>query len=325
MSKPKAKPKTKAPAELEHNFDEAFNRLIPKKRPEQKIHPISTEGFSKPKRTKWKLVALDEESSHHEFAWEFLRRNRFYQALVDARTNALSETEWGYNWASQVSRTHGLIRLKPYWESYNEGYPPAWQGLDSFAERLPTTVRQEPSQVTLNLEAGQVAIVFDVGGLISGQSAWDIQMWALRTRFDELCKTNFRTTEVKYGIVHKRVLLRRLSLLKKLDEGCTLSTAVKDLDYKIRKPFVSKQLKDAPADAMDQLVKSVTDTPVTTAYEDAIEIYNYIYRHGYLDLLRGSKTYTLDGTRLIPDDIALREPPSDGGHKQDLTKKSTAW
>jgi hypothetical protein len=302
------------------NFDEAFNQLIPKARPVQEIHPESSKRFSKPRHNKWKLVTLDEESSYHEFAWEFLRRNRFYQALVDAKENALPETAWGYKWAAQATRTHGLTRLKPYCESYSDGNPPAWQGLDSFAQRLPSTVSQDSSQVTLNLQAGQVAIVFDVGGILNGQSAWDIQTWAARERLNELCQTTYQTTEVKYGLGHKRVLVRRLALLKMLSEGKELQKAFREL-YKARKPFAGKQLKNKSkslrtdsadqvnqkaAAMMDQVVKTFSQTPSTTAFEDAAKIYNYIYRHGYIDLLRGEKTYQLNGPSLIPHTIALR-------------------
>jgi Family of unknown function (DUF6499) len=322
MRQPKTNPPKPIPAAApDPNFDEAFNQLIPKARPAQTIHPESSERFAEPSQDEWKSVTLDEESSHHEFAWEFLRRNRFYQALVDEAEDALPETVWGYRWTAQAARTHGLTRLKPYWESYSEGNPPAWQGLDSFAQRLPSTVSQEPSQITLNLQAGQVAIVFDVGGILNGQSAWDIQTWAARERLNALCQATYHTTEVKYGLGHKRVLVRRLALLKMLDDGRELQTAFKDL-YKVRKPFAGKQLKNKPktpktdptdqanqkaAAFMVQAAKTLSQTPSTTAFEDAAAIYKYIYRHGYIDLLRGEKTYQLDRQSLIPHGIALRE------------------
>jgi len=99
-----------------------FNNLVLPLRPTEAIHPETTKKFSNPKR-KLSQVDMTIKDSYNEFAWEFLRRNRFYQALVDGRKNLVPESRWGYTCHPNIERTHGLVRLKPYWETYQEGTP----------------------------------------------------------------------------------------------------------------------------------------------------------------------------------------------------------
>lgn len=299
----------KAQVIAEAIIDETFETLIPRLRPSEAIHPLSVKSFGHAKREVGK-VELTAKDSYHEFAWEFLRRNRFYQALVDKHKKAVPESQWGYAWHATVPRTHGLVRLKPYWEAYDEGNPPAWIGLDSFAERLPMHADMASKSVSFNLEAGQVAVVFDLAGLISGQSPWDIQAWALRERLQELCQRHFQTDVVSGKPSHKKVLLRRLKMFDLLSQGISLDKAARELKYRQRKPIAKAKKAASPFDSIHlQLGKT---EPVTTAFEDASEAYNIVYRHGYIDLLRGEKDYTLQGSRLVPNTIVFNQEDADG-------------
>ena len=281
-----------------------FDSLIPRLRPSEAIHPLSSKPFTKPKR-QLHHAELSVQSSYHEFAWECLRRNRFYQALVDQRGNAIPDAEWGYRWQITAPRVHGLVRLKPYWEAYTEGDPPAWVGLDSFAEHLPVSVDMAPKSVSLNLQPGQVAVVIDLAGLIDGQSPWDIQLWALRERLQEISQQQLQLDPVSGKPPHRKVLLRRLKMFDLLSDGMPLDKAALELKYRQRKPVAKVK---GPTSAFDpvhlQLGKS---EPVTTAFEDASEAYHLVYRHGYVGLLRGEKNYTLQGSRLVPNSIALAD------------------
>lgn len=286
-------------------FDEKdFDNLVLRLRPAEAIHPEPTKKFNNPKR-KLSQVELTIEDSYNEFAWEFLRRNRFYQALVDGRENLVPESRWGYTWHPNIGRVHGLVRLKPYWETYRDGDPPAWIGLDSFAERLPITTNMEFKTVAIELQPGQIAVVFDVAGLIHGQSPWDIQASALSERLKELCENEFQTSEIRGKPPHKKVLIRRLKMFDLLDEGRTLDKAAIELKYRQKKPVSKVKSSASPFAPMHlQLGKP---EPVTTAFDDASEAYNLVYRHGYIALLRGEKGYTLKGKRLVPDTIMYRD------------------
>lgn len=279
-----------------------FDALIPRLRPAEAIHPLSTQPFEGVKR-KLRAAELTAQDSYHEFAWEFLRRNRFYQTLVDKHKKAIPESQWGYAWHVSAPRTHGLVRLKPYWETYGEGSPPAWIGLDSFAERLPTQADMSSESVSIHLQAGQVAVVFDLAGLIHGQSPWDIQVDALRERLQELSQRHFQTDVVSGKPAHKKVLLRRLKMFDLVGEGMSLDKAAMELKYRQRKPVAMVKGTASPFDPMHmQIGKS---EPVTTAFEDANEAYNLVYRHGYIGLLRGEKNYMLQGSRLVPYTIVF--------------------
>lgn len=176
--------KSKKSWENSANFEDPdFSKLIPRLRPTRSIHPESTRKFSESTRT-IKKIEVTQLSSYGEFAWEFLRRNRFYQALVDRKRDRVPETQWGYKWNSAVSRSHGLVRLKPYWESYQKGEPPSWLGLGSFAEQLPLATNMEYTTVEIKLRPGQIAVVFDVGDMIAGQSPWQKQAYAIEQRLN---------------------------------------------------------------------------------------------------------------------------------------------
>jgi hypothetical protein len=288
---------TSAP-EPHTSLDElALDALVPPTRPRKAIHPESTKLFNY-KPSELTTTHLSVQSSYSEFAWEFLRRNRFYKALVDRHEKHLTELQWGYRWRPEVSRTHGLVRIKPYTESYAEGEPPAWMGLDSFAEQLPTKVGLRSESVSIELRPGQVAVVFDLAGLIHGQSPWDIQLWTVRDRFIALCNDQLQATVISGKPQHRKALLRRLRMFDLLDEGRDLADATSILGYRRRRPIAT--IKGSPNPFSAGHLQLGKLEPVTSAFEDANAAYDLVYRHQYLDVLRGERNYTLIGNRLIP-------------------------
>lgn len=284
--------------------DPNFEKLIPPSRPLESVHPLSTETLRNQNKKLRKATFPEEmfELSYSELAWEFLRRNRFYKALVDGRKKALPVSEWGYCWDCRVSRTHGLIRLKPYWETYFDGEPPAWQGLQDFTDQLPTSVSMEPKTLSIALQPGQVAIVFDVGGIIGGQSPYDIQIVATMDRLKVLCEKEFGTTAIAGKPQHKNVLIQRLKIFDLIDEkGLTVAGAASDLRYKAKGTAAMLKGKLNPFRGIGKLETS------STAFDHVNEAYRLVYRHGYIDLLRGDKSHMLKGNRLIPAEIFFRD------------------
>ena len=282
--------------------EEEFDLLIPKLRPPESIHPLSTAGIEIPDHEEFTQVDLSEDNSLPEFAWEFLRRNRFYQALIDTPKTALPASAWGFRGHPNLPRTHGLSVLKPYRESYTEGELPEWIGIDTFAARLPISSSSKSETISIELQPGQMAVVFDVSGLINGQSPFELQLSATDQRLRQLCETEYQTTELRGKVTHSRVLVRRLKLLKLLEEGKPFESAARSLDYKMK--VSSKKSKSELSPFARRHLAPLSQEPVTTAYEDVVEVYNNVYRHGYMDLMRGYRGYWLEGKRLVPHNLS---------------------
>jgi hypothetical protein len=278
--------------------DADFEKLIPRLRPAEAIHPESSNDFVKPKR-KLSKAELTEESSYHEFAWEFLRRNRFYQALVDLRKKSVPETQWGYQWHPDVPRAHGLVHVKPYWEPYQVGDHPSWRGLDSFAEQLPHTTNMKNTSVEVRLRPGQIAVVFDVGNMIASQSPWEKQVWAIEQRLKYLCKNDFNAVPISGKPEHRKVLLRRLKMFDLLSSGTPLNVAANELNLTYQKKKIAKSKNQKP----NMFASLAPPKPITTAFDDASAAYRNVYRHGYLSLLRGDDHYILQDKHLVPTTI----------------------
>lgn len=260
--------------------------------------------FGKPKLAKPNTDAIREDSSYVEFAWEFLRRNRFYQAMIDGKENS-EPAKWGFEWHPDVPRDHGLLNRKPYSETHEQGEPPQWRGLDDFAERLPKKASLKKETVEVELRPGQVLVVYDLSGFIYGQSPLSPQLWAAEAHLEKLSRRPFAKDSFSGKPMHREVLLRRLRLFDKIDAGIPLYDACKQLGYKFRsdQPFE----EDVMHRIAHGLGKSKRPDPVTTAYEDLDAAYSLVYRHGYLAQLLGEKSFSLQevgGRRaLVPDPL----------------------
>lgn len=277
--------------------DQAFDSLIPRTRPAPDIHPLSTRDLEEEANRKWKKEYPTAHDSYVVFAWEYLRRNRFYQALVDKSPGHLPASAWGYRCGLEQTRGHGLIQAKPYWEKYEEGAPPAWLGLDSFAAALPTVVATKAEEKSIQLNAGQVAIIFDVAGVIFGQSPYDQQIELARERLAALCE-GLRVAKIGGKPPHREVLVRRLKMFDLISAGSSLAEAavrVKAATLGSGDPFSANNLRLRPP------------KPSTTSFDDATEAYNLVYRHGYAALLQGESSYVLNGNQAVPSDFFYRD------------------
>lgn len=106
-------------------------------RPSGKFHPGQVANFSSAKVvalersfTKNKYGNLTDKSTYAEYAWEFLRRNKFYQALIDAGTgnevSPYSLASWGYRQSDSKENDseweyHCGLWRKPF-KHYSEVY-----------------------------------------------------------------------------------------------------------------------------------------------------------------------------------------------------------
>ncbi len=274
-----------------------FDKLVPRVRGKEISHPESTAAFAESKKDFRTLTEPTEDTPLVVYAWEFLRRNRFYQAIVDKRKDALPTSQWGFKSHPLEPNTHGLTKLKPYWEDYDQREPPKWIGLDSFAERTMVSICDEPQEVTLKLMPGQVAVVFDTYGVLNGRSPIEIQTNAVSFYLSQLAERQYQIKTLKNKSIHQSVLLRRWKLMKLLfDDGITLSKAADKLGYPKKDQAGAGKLEGFGS-RFQQVQKK---EPVTTAFEDANFIYSSIYRHGYIDLLARKSGYIIEDGRLVP-------------------------
>jgi hypothetical protein len=280
-------PKISKPRKI--RFAAPFDLLIPASRPSKGVNPEVT--------AIWKYdyshtINVNEESSYLEFAWECLRRNRYYMALIDNKRKSRPETEWGYQWHKNVARTHGLLELKPYTEGYNEGAPPRWIGLDSFAESLPTTAALETITVPITLKPGQVAIVFDLGGHFV-DSPWNVQLFAAHEQLEKLAKKLYGVNGLSKKDKHKKVLVRRLAMFDEINSNRTIQQAEANiLGDEAHSKLIQKRRVASPFP-----VEVIEKKASTRAYEDVQAAYDLIYRHGYIQLIGAEKHFKVDGNR----------------------------
>ena len=105
---------------------------------------------------------LTDGSSYSEYAWEFLRRNRFYQAMVDKRMPAFDLAEWGYRPSPAHEVGFGLKHVKPYTESY-ENSVPHWTPITAWTDRMQHTLDHfKHHRPQIEYPGAQVAVVFDL-------------------------------------------------------------------------------------------------------------------------------------------------------------------
>ncbi len=107
------------------------------KSPHSKFHPVQVADFQPDKSvcqkrpfTKNKYGNLNDQSTYAEYAWEFLRRNKFYQALIDAGTGEKVPhyplPSWGYRQSDGSEQNseweyHCGLWREPY-KHYSEAY-----------------------------------------------------------------------------------------------------------------------------------------------------------------------------------------------------------
>lgn len=133
---------------------------------------------------------LTDDSLYSEYAWAFLRRNRYYQRFIDHKSSDESMGDWGYLGCADRTPSFGLVSKKPYHEKFADGIAVKWQGLHDF---YPQGMRRSgpiQSRLTeLDWPKSQIAVIFDIGPLLGeNATAIDQQISLARIYLREIAK-----------------------------------------------------------------------------------------------------------------------------------------
>jgi hypothetical protein len=172
------------------------NQLLQKKRggvhPDIVSHLRNTPPWIIPKSNDKKTYGtLTDESTYSEYAWEFLRRNRFYQALIDKTKPAFDENDWGYRREPEAFPVYGIYGLPPkrYDEAYAQGKPVEWYGIHDFVRDRLNIMSRPGGRNNTPLEhvRSQIEIIFDFGPVFGpGTPAIEIQIALAQEKLKEL-------------------------------------------------------------------------------------------------------------------------------------------
>lgn len=134
---------------------------------------------------------LTDESPYSEYAWAFLRRNRFYQRLVDKVSPNLTLEKWEYADGSEKASPIGLVHQKHYKERFADGTRVEWWGIHTFKGPIRMAVRgpQIMESFKLDWPKTQVLLIFDVGSLLGDNTtAIDLQIDLAKVHLRERAK-----------------------------------------------------------------------------------------------------------------------------------------
>lgn len=138
-----------------------------------------------------KYGTLSDESPYSEYAWAFLRRNRFYQRLVDKGLPNLTKENWEYADGPKNATPIGLVHEKHYKERFTDGTRVEWWGIHTFEGPVKMATRgpQMSQPFKLVWPKSQVALIFDVGPLLGDNTtAIDLQIDMAKVHLRELAK-----------------------------------------------------------------------------------------------------------------------------------------
>lgn len=124
---------------------------------------------------------LTDESPYSDYAWAFLRRNRFYQLSCDDKINHYDIETWGYKPNSESPATCGLMFKKPYIESHikaKDSVTIMWEGVHSFVERHTKIHPSQPGcSKKIDFPRSEFRMVFDIDPILGvSSSAIEIQI-----------------------------------------------------------------------------------------------------------------------------------------------------
>lgn len=113
---------------------------------------------------------LTDKSTYSEYAWAFLRRNRFYQRFIDEGEHAFNFSDWGYLSSAESKPSYGLSKLKPYREGFFKNTPVQWSGIHTFRNRLISARPRLQGLLHVDHPETQVAIIFDINALLGDKT-----------------------------------------------------------------------------------------------------------------------------------------------------------
>jgi len=120
---------------------------------------------------------LTDNSTYSDYAWAFLRRNRFYQQLLDKSLTKHDIQYWGYRSSKATNHHLGLVDAKPYKELPGTGTKIRWWGIHSFLDQLEARAIHGKDTVEIEWPATQVALIFDIDPVFGdGTTAINLQI-----------------------------------------------------------------------------------------------------------------------------------------------------
>ena len=223
---------------VEASSESAAQAAEAARKPHRGLHPPEVSA----RRPAWPLAIpdandvktysdLDDESSYSEYAWAFLRRNRFYQWRCDGRS-PFPLAHWGYRPSDEHEFTFGLVQLKHYAEPFScEGAVPVkWTGIHTFEEQLCRVARRPGTTPiagpVIDFPHHQVGIVFDLSPIVGSQSATiDIQIALAKAHLHKLIEERYERLSPIQNAPIKRLLRAQLRIADLLSapEGLSLA------------------------------------------------------------------------------------------------------
>ncbi|MDR7050804.1 hypothetical protein J2X54_003291 [Duganella sp. 3397] len=139
---------------------------------------------------------LTDETPFRHYAWEFLRRNRFFQRQQDGinrrRHDRDDDIEWGFQPSQDRLPTTGLSNAIHYSRDYiSETVEKKWPGKPAVVQweiatemlsRLTLPKNLPRQSAGLEYQESQVSIIFDLVSLAPGIAAIDLQLEIARER-----------------------------------------------------------------------------------------------------------------------------------------------
>lgn len=231
---------------------------------------------------------LTNESKFMEYAWAFLRRNRFYQNSIDKSIQEFADISfWGFKSSEGTPKSCGLSEKKGYWEQYEQDRKEcSWEGITSFfkdhsAIRRPLT----PPNPCKELSEVQVPFVFDIDCLLGpNTSAIEIQIQIAKSILIERAKNINSKTEHKAKPPKQETKIELRNMLRVADilspQICS-TTGAATWEIGTKKPSFKEIVPKLPESALGRSLDKNKD--VSELVEKA---YTMIYEWGFLKLLQ---------------------------------------
>lgn len=249
-------------------------------RPRGGIHPIQLPPARYKAPQIWpsklgddkKYGTLTDRTNFQEYAWEFLRRNRYFQIAQLSGDWTLDETLYGASTTKDRPRTWGLA--SDHHHRYSFCKPHSTITAIWAAAKPKLFVNSQIGDIASGLEypASQVVILFDLGPQLNGHSCIDAQIKeAKRMLLARSKKFEGRTGVKEYPENGRRKLRDLLRIVDLFSNGYSF-------------PEVSKKMsafwKTQPTEKKSAVKRAETD--VSSYLKIA---YQYIYECRYLELV----------------------------------------